>query len=191
MNNIMIDIETMGTTSSAAIIAIGAAFFDLYSGKTGKHFYVTVSLSDCLLKKAQVDADTIYWWLQQSEEARMAVIKNQGAAFSLDESLVNFTVYLKENSCPENLRVWGNGPAFDNVILRNAYALCHLDCPLMFWNDRDVRTILDIGKGLGFDAKKEVPFMGIPHHALDDALHQIKMVTEVWKRIFSDNSHKN
>lgn len=50
--------------------------------------------------------------------------------------------------------------------------------PWQFWNIRDLRTLLDVAKDLaGFD-KKSVPFVGIEHHALHDALHETKLAAE-------------
>ncbi|ENC2501576.1 TPA: 3'-5' exoribonuclease, partial [Escherichia coli] len=38
MNHLMIDTETLGNGPDAAIFAIGAVFFDPFTGKLGKQF---------------------------------------------------------------------------------------------------------------------------------------------------------
>jgi len=36
MDNIMVDIETLGNKSNSVILSIAAVYFDLQTGKTGK-----------------------------------------------------------------------------------------------------------------------------------------------------------
>ncbi|EBO5570485.1 3'-5' exoribonuclease, partial [Salmonella enterica] len=52
-----------------------------------------------------------------------------------------------------------------------------------WWNDRDVRTIVELGKAIGFDPKRDMPFEGTRHNALDDAIHQAKYVSAIWKKL--------
>lgn len=78
---------------------------------------------------------------------------------------------------------WGNGASFDCVILRNSYSLTGQPVPWQWWNDRDVRTIVELGKVIGFDPKRDMPFKGTRHNALDDAIHQAKYVSAIWKKL--------
>lgn len=55
--------------------------------------------------------------------------------------------------------------------------------PWQWWNDRDVRTIVELGKAIGFDPKRDMPFKGTRHNALDDAIHQAKYVSAIWKKL--------
>ena len=72
----------------------------------------------------------------------------------------------------------GNGATFDNVILRNLYARFLRVFPLPFWADRDLRTAVDMGN---VDTR-EIPFVGIKHYSLDDALHQVKILKAAIKK---------
>lgn len=45
MKNIMLDLETMGNGSKAAIVSIGAVFFNPLTGETGSEFYQVVSIN--------------------------------------------------------------------------------------------------------------------------------------------------
>jgi exodeoxyribonuclease VIII len=38
-----------------------------------------------------------------------------------------------------------------------------------FWNDRDVRTIVELGKVVGINPRYQIPFDGDMHNALADA----------------------
>lgn len=45
--HLMVDIETMGTSSSSAILSLGAVEFDIETGETGKYFHITIDLQTC------------------------------------------------------------------------------------------------------------------------------------------------
>lgn len=86
------------------------------------------------------------------------------------------------------MKVWGNGATFDNVILRGAYERAGRICPWEFWNDHDVRTIVTLGRSVGFDPKRDMPFIGDVHNALADARHQAKYVSAIWQKIIPATS---
>ncbi|MFM2590025.1 3'-5' exoribonuclease domain-containing protein [Vibrio sp. TBV020] len=44
MKNLMIDLETMGNSSNAAIVSIGACFFEPSTGEIGEKFSRIISL---------------------------------------------------------------------------------------------------------------------------------------------------
>ncbi|MBJ5080118.1 3'-5' exoribonuclease, partial [Salmonella enterica subsp. enterica serovar Corvallis] len=48
MNNLMIDLETMGKKPNAPVVSIGAVFFDPQSGEIGPEFYTAVSLESAM-----------------------------------------------------------------------------------------------------------------------------------------------
>lgn len=138
MNDLMIDLETMGNKPNAPIVAIGAVFFNPMTGDLGPQFYTAVNLASELAAGAAPDGDTINWWLKQSSEARAAITSDEAKpiAEALD-ALTNFVTRSCEQ--PKYLKVWGNGAAFDNVILREAYERCS-KAPCWNWfNDLDVR----------------------------------------------------
>ena len=72
----MIDIETMGNKPGSAIVSIGAVMFDPKNwedpDKKSK-FYSTINLQSCLDCGLEVDGSMVYWWMQQSEDAREGI----------------------------------------------------------------------------------------------------------------------
>ncbi|EJN3761520.1 3'-5' exoribonuclease [Escherichia coli] len=155
-------------------------FFDPQTGEIGPIFYVVISLVDAMDKGATPDGDVIEWWLAQSSEARSAILVNQ---IPLDDALLQLREFIDENSGEFFVRVWGNGASFDNVILRRSYERQGIPCPWRYCNDRDVRTIVDLGKAIDFDARTAIPFEGVRHNALDDARHQAKQVSAIWQKL--------
>lgn len=182
MNNLMLDLETMGNNPNAPIVAIGAVFFEPATGELGPEFYAPVNLKSSMASGAVPDAETIDWWLGQSQEARDAIrIKN---AEQLQTVLGNLTGFIQRHADhPRSMKMWGNGASFDNVILRSAYQAVGYQLPWPFWNDADVRTMVLLGRHLGFDPKRDMPFDGVAHNALADARHQAKYVSAIWQRL--------
>ncbi|EPS6028514.1 3'-5' exonuclease [Morganella morganii] len=183
--HLMIDLETMGNKPGAAIVAIAAVPFDMVSGVTDDAlFYEVVDLQSSVQHGGKIDADTVLWWLGKSDNARNE-ITNKDKAIQLTTALANLNGFASL-CCEENVRVWGNGVCFDNVILRGAYENCSIPPFWKHWRDRDVRTIVELGRDAGIDPKKDFPFVGEAHNALDDALHQVNYVVAIHQHLFKN-----
>ena len=181
--HLMVDMETMGNSPDAPIVSIGAVFFDPSTGNTGAEFYQVVSLESSMSFGMKPDASTIQWWLKQSSEARSAILVDE--AMGLLETLELLADFIAENAAngSHTVQLWGNGCSFDNVILRRAYALTDAPFAVPFWNDRDVRTMVELGKSVGINPLFDIPFEGDMHNALSDARHQVKYVSAIWQRL--------
>lgn len=180
--HLMVDLETMGNKSNAPIVSIGAVFFNPNTGNTGAEFYTAVSLESSMLLGGVPDAGTIIWWLKQSPEARSAIAIAD--TITLIDALELFSDFISENSdAGSDVQVWGNGASFDNVILRSSYDRADIECPWKFWNDRDVRTMTELGKAIGINPRYDIPFDGDMHNALSDARHQVKYVSAIWQKL--------
>ncbi|EEV7004881.1 exonuclease [Escherichia coli] len=176
-DHLMIDLETMGKNPDAPIISIGAIFFDPQTGDMGPEFSKTIDLETA---GGVIDRDTIKWWLKQSREAQSAIMTDE---IPLDDALLQLREFIDENSGEFFVQVWGNGANFDNVILRRSYERQGIPCPWRYCNDRDVRTIVELGKAIDFDARTAIPFEGERHNALDDARYQAKYVSAIWQKL--------
>ena len=183
--HLMIDLETMGTNTNAPIVVIGAVFFDPETGEIGPVFYIVISLTDAMNTGAVPDGGTIEWWLKQSSEARAAILTDQ---VKMKDALLRFREFVNEHSDEKFVQVWGNGATFDNAILRTSYERLDIPCPWHYSNDRDVRTIVEMGKITDFNARSVIPFEGVRHNALDDALHQAKYVTAAIQKLIPNQA---
>jgi exodeoxyribonuclease VIII len=171
--HIMIDLETMGTGSDAPIISIGAVAFD-GKGVDIRGFYKSVDLQSAVAAGAVIDPNTVMWWMQQSDEARAALLTADtvdivSALDALDGWIVNVT-----GSKPETLSgVWGNGASFDNVIVAETYKRLQRSLPWPFWKDRCYRTVKSMFP--------TVPMVrsGTHHNALDDARTQAQHLIDI------------
>lgn len=179
MKNVMIDIETLGTCSTAAILSVAAVYFDPLTGELGKEFNRQISVDANIKGGRVIDASTLEWWMKQERAAQEKAFcfKNKDNT-KMTVVLNDFANFIEPNSKP-----WGNGSTFDITILETAFERCKIKCPWQFWNVRDVRTVVDMGLLLGFDHKKQIPFVGVRHDALDDSKHQAKYVSAIIQRI--------
>ena len=116
-----------------------------------------------------MSADTVLWWMEQSKEARSALVKNP---IPIGDALFDFSVWLTRHG--DNVRVWGNGAAFDNVVLRAAYKNDNMKAPWSFRNDMCYRTMKNLHPGV-VAGKREGTF----HNAFDDAKHQAKHLVKI------------
>ena len=171
--DVSIDLETLGNGYGAAILSIGAASFNRDTGKLGPTYSAKIDLDEAL-RYGKVSASTLRWWLGQSKEAQVAVFSAAGGAVTMLQALQGFNAFTE--TLPANICMWGNGATFDITLLDGAFdALALPGCvPIWrnnFWCIRDLRTLVD-----AVDLRKEsIPFMGTPHIALDDAIHQAKI----------------
>ncbi|KAA1846085.1 exonuclease, partial [Escherichia coli] len=176
-HHLMIDLETMGKNPDAPIISIDAIFFDPQTGDMGPEFSKTIDLETA---GGVIDRDVIKRWLKQSREAQSAIMTDE---IPLDDALLQLREFIDENSGEFFVQVWGNGANFENTILRRSYERQGIPCPWRYYNDRDVRTIVELGKAIDFDARTAIPFEGERHNALDDARYQAKYVSVIWQKL--------
>lgn len=185
MLDIMLDLETMGTAPGSAITQIGAVGFDPTSGTLGPAFYARISLKSCVGRGLTMDPDTVLWWMGQSDAARAEFAK---PAVDIGDGLDMFSAWLNDGNPHEKVRVWGNGAAFDNALLTDAYRRIHGEVPWRFWNDRcyrtlksefksipmpDERTLADYqAMGLHLTPGFTMDFEPTAHNALWDAVRQ-------------------
>ena len=180
MDSIMLDLETMGSGPTAAIVAIGAVAFDPEDGELGAPFYAVVNLENAVLNGGVMDASTVLWWLQQSDAARAPFMQSdQSKTFGLHDVLLQFGRWLSEcTTCADGeAKVWGNGSDFDNVILASAYRAVGLPVPWKFYHSRCYRTL----KSLLPETK--LLRTGTHHNALDDAVTQANHLLLIWEKL--------
>lgn len=159
--HVMIDLETLGTDPDAVILSIGAVSFHPHHEGVEGEFHARVDLASALRAGLTVTAGTIEWWMTQDRtQARQALLALP--AVPLDKALRDFVQWFGPSSRP----IWGNGAAFDNVILRSAFDRAGIACPWSFWDDRCYRTVKM------FTPVVPLARSGLHHDALDDARSQ-------------------
>lgn len=160
ITDIMLDLETLGTTPGCGILAIGAVSLDLQH-----RFYEKIYPSSNKSFRLFTEKDTLDWWAKQSDAARN---ESFGGTLCLDQALNNFAIWFKSLSAEsEKIRVWGNGADFDLPILRVAYKKTAIKCPVGNFSARCYRTLRE-----EFPDVKKPAFVGERHTAIADARFQ-------------------
>lgn len=170
--DLILDLETLGNTSNAAVVSIGAVWVDRGTRTIGDSFHIHINLEDVVRYGGVADASTTLWWVGESDAARQAMLAGQADSVCATVGLLRFLEFIgtDDDGVNPDVRVWGNGATFDCTILRNMFARHGLTCPWAYWNERDLRTLVDVS---GLD-KHSVPKPEgfIAHHAEWDARHQ-------------------
>ena len=163
--DIMVDLETLSSAPDAAIVAIGAVTFNDGSipakDFVRQTFSMTIHARSAQITGGRISGETVAWWLQQPEAARLALFDDPK---TMTEALAGFSQWVKRQG--ETPRLWGNGASFDNVVLRAAYDRAMMDAPWEFRSDRCYRTLKVLRPDIAFE-----PY-GTHHNALDDAFAQ-------------------
>lgn len=161
----MVDLETLGTGYRALIVSIGAVVFTPGERGHTNAFAVNIDPSSAQGAGLNIDADTVMWWMHQSQQARDALVT--GELFTLRQALGGFAEWL-----PKGAKVWGNGSNFDNRILREAYEAVGMKCPWHFRDDRDMRTFMAMHPQVRLTRE------GGHHVAVHDAIFQVQCMAE-------------
>ncbi len=171
----MIDLETLGVNNNAMILSIGAAKFDA-NAKTQDEavtdsIYLRLDITTMPVSHFIMDPETVLWWLSDERQAaREALFQDE--PLPIATALAAFAQWYG----PEALPTWGNGAAFDNVILRNAYRSMGEEYPWGFRDDRCFRTLM---AGVPKEVLSRVKAMGTAHQALHDAVWQARAAWEI------------
>jgi hypothetical protein len=174
----MIDIETLGNKPNAAIVQLGIVGFCKDTGYISVPYSVNIQPHP----ESDMDADTVFWWMRQSDEAREAVFT--GPRLSPQQGLEQLTKFIEDNSDPvAGYRVWSKPSTFDIVILESLYRKCNMEVPWPHWVTRCLRTLISTAQ-LPKD-QEAVP--EVAHEAGYDAEAQAKTALICFKKL--DNGH--
>lgn len=165
MNNLMLDIETLGTGTDAVITQIGACYFDRVTGGIDNTMLINCSIEDQIRDGRIVDDATLRWWFSQSPTFFSDPVP-------LKQALENVTAFAQEAQY-----VWCHA-TFDVPIIDHAFKMYGVPLPWHYTHVRDIRTLADLAGGEKPKTKNKKT-----HSALDDCLHQVEYCSVYFNRI--------
>ena len=177
MNNLMVDIETLGTKPGAPVISLAAVQFDLETGETGEVFHMNINPGSLDEGGNIPDYNTLLWWVEGRSELLTNILKD-----GIDARIVftSFCNYITETFKGINtFYVWGNSNRFDLGLLEYQLHLHDWETPWSFRNERDVRTLVHFAP----EVKNNLPFEGTKHNPLYDCKHQIKYCSGIFNKL--------
>lgn len=178
--HVMLDLETMGNKSNAALISLGAVEFDIDTGETGREFYSRIDLQSCLDRGLVINASTLYWWLTQNRQAQEEIAKGGD---DLAAVLEGFRFWL--HGTVKGVKLWGNSTRFDVGLLEDAYVACdYKEMPWKFRDERDLRTLVAFAPEIKMKIVQERKLTkSIEHHPIFDCKTQIAYASEIWNKL--------
>lgn len=200
--NIALDIETLSTQPTAAIISIAARVFTFTAespvccDSVATEFTALVSATSCAMDGLHFDMDTVRWWSEQSSLAKAPFEQLTGQEIPIIKALDGLTTFIEHIRAlsPDNkILVWCQGTDFDIPILRNAYnVVWEVREPWHRHEIRDARTFIHTTIGL-IRPDVQDPYSLIPknpnwhpHEALSDVDQLIWNVLHV-QQLFNDH----
>lgn len=169
----MLDLETLGHHSDAAIIQIGACLFDKTS--VTHELKITIDWEDAL-KYGEITASTLKWWIHQSDEARRSVTNEGVSCQQAYDRLITFCAFYKPQ---RQINHFWSHASFDFPIFNNFCKNLGVFNPIDFRKCRDLRTM---------DALFPIDWperTGVHHDALSDALYQTKCLQMQFKEMLA------
>ena len=199
--DVMIDLETLGTSPNSVVLSIVAVRFDrttiyanpglsIHNGKQIRGgadpisiLSIPVSMLECLAIGRVIDSRTAEFW--KAVEDKSPLVESAACTDTLTFSLQQLRTFL-------NLgyqSIWAKSPTFDITILRSLSADVGVELAIDFRKEADVRTeILDypqydmpeVAKSFFvMDENTDKP-LG-KHNPICDCLIQIQAISEVYR----------
>lgn len=175
-NEIMLDVETLGTEDHAAIVQIGAVRFNLFDGKLSRDNEFSCQVHWDSANLGKIEPDTLRWWLEQDADVRARVF-DQDEAVVLPACLRSLDAWVIRSGPLHS--IWACPPSFDMRLLRQAYERSDMGYRFSFFKERDMRTVRQV-----FGTAADKPeFEGAKHDALDDARFQAQFLINIVRRV--------
>ena len=173
MNDLMVDIETLGTGQNSVITQIGACYFDRHTAEVKETFLVNVQIQDCLNHGLGVDAGALKFWFGE--------IFKRGTPTFLKEPLPLSSALGQLKQFAEihtEAPIWSHA-CFDFGRLDDGYGKLGQKLGFSYRRLRDIRTLVDLSGIKRTDMPKEDK----THDALDDCKRQVRYCTQCFNFI--------
>lgn len=179
MNQLSIDIETLGTHVHSQLLSIGCAMFDLKTGEIGETCYVIVAIHDNQPVSATIG--TMKFWIKQgftNPESLLDLFGSDGpneSAVKIHGALSIVAKFIEEQA-PET--IWANGTKFDLAMLEYHFNKNKVTVPWKYNSDGCMRTLRRFAGNIDVDSTDL-----ISHHALSDAIWQARYISAACNKL--------
>lgn len=163
----MVDCETLDIGERPVLLSIGAVVFN--DQQIQDYFEYFINKETAISEGFTVSQSTLDWWDQQDPDARAYAFNGEG---DIQEALKALIQFYELNECTE---IWSKGSLADIRWINNALDYFGIERPWKYYKEFCFRTLLKSAP------KFDMPFVGMPHNALDDAIHQAKQFIEIKK----------
>lgn len=190
MQNLMVDIETMGTHSSEALI-LSAAFVPFRLLTKGPEMLdpllMALEIAPQLLIR-RVERGTQEWWMKQSLEAQRHWVFPEKRYTPVDFWVTLYS-YIEGKLDPK-FEIWANGVSFDIGNLENLFHSIGCEIPWYYNSMRDYRTLTRVlPQARSWDQAYPVQ-QTCSHDPVYDCIKQIFRLWEVWPADMMEDAPK-
>ena len=171
-HHVMLDIETLDSSDTAAVVSIGAVKMNYSTLEISEEYQCIFSDLDGQLELGRTkNEDTMKWWANLPTHASEPLFYPELFGEILrttKEGLTELSEFCK------NCYVWGYGSMFDNVIIRSIMRDYSVKPLWHYRDDMCARTLINV-----FPMASNIPRVGTHHNALDDARTQMNWLREI------------
>lgn len=171
MNNIMLDIETLGTASNSIVLQVAMVRFDK-EGNIGDSLSINLNTEEQFKKGLIKEDSTIEWWNTTNKVLFKKLLTEN--VISVEEGLNKINNFINKTDY-----IWAHA-SFDIPILDSLFRAFSMKPNWYYMNHRDLRTLVSLSglylKNYNWKSEKT-------HDALDDCKFQIKYCTDGLKKI--------
>jgi len=179
--DVMLDLETLGTSPGSIVLSIGAASTVRDSLDEQLVFSKKISVISSMRAGLTSDDETLRWWKSQPDNVWAAAVEG---GEELESVLASFGTWLVElrsfkterQAAGNRLRLWGDANSFDIVLLECAYKAAGVPVPWTYREEFDYRTLRSL-----FQSEK--PPKKVIHDALSDARAQLEHLQQIIEKL--------
>ncbi|MFA6198851.1 MAG: 3'-5' exoribonuclease [Bacteroidales bacterium] len=188
LTHLVFDIETLGNRSNAVCLSLACVPFVFeescsFEEYFQKGFYVKFNPIEQLKSGRTTEKDTLLWWKKQSKEA-LEVTKPSSIDVDMVTGLNQLSAFIKSTNYNfKQSYNWCRAQDFDFPIMSDLYRQNGLEVPYNRWNNRDIKTYVDIltgSKNGYFNMKFQPPVDMVKHNALCDCVMDIMRMKEIY-----------
>lgn len=145
-----------------------------------------------LCEKFDIEKGTMNFWIRENSNLDI-LLEHLTVKTGLSEKqlMSNFKKFIDDSQefTGVDFKIWGNGISFDVVKIKRKLKKHGLQLPITFYNERDLRTILELasfksGKDI-YEIKESVVSNARAHDAFEDCIFQINVCHESYKILMS------
>lgn len=164
MKHVMIDIETLGISTDALVLQIGACQFDPTTQQVGAKMKLNLYGMEQAHRK--IDFATAKWWMEQDRVIAHEVFNKPDTTLAVAKQMLKDFTYNAD-------RIWANPPSFDLAILHSLFE-DHL------WSYRKERCFRTMREEHDHNGKLKPPANLAKHDALADAVWQASYLINIY-----------
>jgi exodeoxyribonuclease VIII len=175
----MTDIESLALGPNAVVTQIAFVFFPIADPETVlAETVVHLPIEPQLTLKREISAQTLIWWMGQSDSARKEFERNEGEDFEeLPSLLRHVNRKFDEVTDGQEYELFSRGPQFDIVNIESLMTSCGLKPAWRYDRVRDLRTLMALAGLRTGDVPRDTTRYP-EHQALADCHYQILCYAE-------------